>query len=382
MSNLEKDKSCGTSCGCGPESTPYWQDVENKVLDKKFLSQEFSDDEFESFSVQKNRRSFLKIMGFSVAALPLTGCIKIPVKKALPYLTKQNDTIPGIANWYASTFDNIPVLVKTREGRPIKIEGNDKSMVTFGGANARAQASILSLYDDNRKKMPTVGTDSFEWDKFDEIVKRNLLKAKGSNNYIITSSTTSPSEIRLIQEYANEFGAKHIAYDSVSRSASAKANEITHGSFTLSEYDFEKANVVVSIGADFLGTWGNSVSHSKTYSKRRKTGHSDGMNKHYHFENTMSLTGSNADHRFTASHAEQKSILLALFSKVTGASHKVGDKYAAIVTKMAKELTSNKGKSLVVCGCNEVEMQVLVNKINSALDNYKSTVTVYTPTHR
>jgi molybdopterin-containing oxidoreductase family iron-sulfur binding subunit len=375
MSNLKNDKTSDANSD-SPNVGTYWQDVENKVLDKKHLSQEFKDDEFDSFSVQKNRRSFLKIMGFSVAALPLTSCIKIPVKKAIPYLNKENDSVPGVANWYASTFDGIPVLVKTREGRPIKIEGNDKSLTTFGGASARAQASVLSLYDENRKKTPTVDGKNVNWPQFDKALSAKL-KMSGGKNYIVTSSMSSPSELTLITEFSKQFNFTHVVYEPVSFSAQAKANELTHGSYSLSEYDFEKADFVVSLGADFLGSWGNDVANAKGYGKRRKVDHENGMNKHYHFESTMSLTGSNADYRYTVSHSEQKNILLALYAAVTGTTHKISNKHQKIISDLAAELLANKGRSLVVCGCNEIAMQVLVNKINSALGNYESSISVY-----
>ena len=89
MSSIDNKETCASSCGCAPKENKYWQDVENKVLDPQELSQEFKSDEFDSFSVTKTRRNFLKIMGFSFTALPMTGCIKIPVRKALPYLKKK-----------------------------------------------------------------------------------------------------------------------------------------------------------------------------------------------------------------------------------------------------------------------------------------------------
>ena len=116
-------------------------------------------------SVKKNRRSFLKIMGFSVAALPLTSCIKIPVRKALPYLNKVEDVIPGVANYYASTFQGTPILVKTREGRPIKVESNSLAKAN-GSINARVQASVLDLYDNQRVAGPTKAGEAITWDAF------------------------------------------------------------------------------------------------------------------------------------------------------------------------------------------------------------------------
>jgi molybdopterin-containing oxidoreductase family iron-sulfur binding subunit len=378
MSKLEND-NCGTSCGCAPEALKtdgYWQDVENKVLDPKDLSNEFTEDEFDSFSVKKSRRSFLKIMGYSVTALPLAGCIKIPVKKALPYLNKQNDTIPGVANWYASSFKGVPVLVKTREGRPIKIEGNDKSTVTKGGAGAQTQASVLSLYDSNRLRSAMISGKDVEWDEFDTQLKSQLSTGSG-DVYVVTPSISSSSELAVINDFTKKFNAKHIAYDSVSSSAMTKANMLTHGSHTETEYDFEKADLVVSIGADFLGMWGSVIGNTKKYTARRDAKHANGMNKHYQVEARMSLTGSNADYRFTKSVADQNDILLGLLAAISGQTHATKKENSETVKLLAKELTAHMGKSIVACGNNNANAQVVVNKINAALNNYSNTMFVY-----
>jgi Fe-S-cluster-containing dehydrogenase component/anaerobic selenocysteine-containing dehydrogenase len=375
MSNLENNKSCGTSSGGGTQTDGYWQDVENKILPKKDLTQEFADDEFDSFSVQKTRRNFLKIMGFSVSALPLTGCIKIPVKKALPYLNKQDNTIPGVANWYASTFDNIPVLIKTREGRPIKVEGNDKSMTTFGGTSALAQASILSLYDSYRYQSALIKGTEVEWDKFDSELK-TALEANTGEMVVVTPSISSPSELKALRKFLTKYNASHVAFDAVSVSGFAKANQITNGAYALSEYDFEKANVVVSIGGDFLGNIGNTVSNTKQYTRRRQAKHELGMNKHIQVESIMSLTGSNADYRYTKSEADQRDILLGVLAGITGYGHVVKGENKDIITQIVKELKSNIGKSLLIAGSNDVDAQVIVNKINASLGNYGKTVWV------
>lgn len=372
MSDLENEKTCGTSCGCGTQVDGYWQDVEKKVLTKKELTQEFSDNEFDSFSVQKTRRNFLKIMGFSVSALPLTGCIKIPVRKALPYLNKQDNTIPGVPNWYASTFGQTPVLIKTREGRPIKVEGNDKSVTTFGGTGALAQASVLSLYDSYRYRSAMIDNKAVEWTDFDEKLKADL-KSNNGEIVVVTPSVHSPSEKALLNKFVSKFGARHIAFDAVSKSASAKANKITNGVYTNSEYDFEKSNVVISIGADFLG---DSVSNSKQYSRRRMAKHTDGMNRHIHVEANMTLTGSNADFRYTRSTADQRDILLGVLAGVTSHAHTLTPSNKDIVNQIVKELKANKGKSLLIAGANDVNTQVVVNKINAEVGNYGSTIWV------
>ena len=374
MSKLENN-NCGTSCGCGTQTDGYWQDVENKVLDPKDLSQEFSENEFDSFSVKKSRRSFLKIMGYSVTALPLTGCIKIPVKKALPYLNKQNDVIPGVANWYASSFKGVPVLVKTREGRPIKIEGNDKSLTTFGGTDAQGQASVLSLYDSNRLRSASVAGKDVEWDEFDKQLTSQLSTGAG-DIVIVTPTVRSHGELSVLNKFVNKFGAKHIAYDSISNSAFTLANKETMGVETLTEYDFEAADLVVSFGADFLGMWGNGISSTKGYVARRDAKHSMGMNKHYQLEARMSLTGSNADYRFTVSQSNQKDILLGVLAELTGTSHTVAKDNTETVKLLTKELKAKAGKSIVVYGDNDINAQIVVNKINDALNNYGKTLFV------
>lgn len=374
MSNIENNNTCGSTCGCGTPTDGYWQDVENKVLSKKELTQEFDDNAFDSFSVQKTRRNFLKIMGFSVSALPLTGCIKIPVRKALPFINKQNDVIPGVANWYASTYQGTPILVKTREGRPIKVEGNDKSMVTFGGTGSHDQASVLSLYDSNRFRSAYVSGSAVEWDQFDSEMKK-ALSADGEIA-LVTSSLTSPSELALISELKNKYNLKHIAYDAVSQSAQYDANKITHGARVKSEYDFEKANVVVSIGADFLGTFGNHISNTKQYTRRRSAKHELGMNRHIQVEGIMSLTGSNADFRYTKSTIDQRDIILAVYAALGGPAHKVKSENKEVAAQIVKELRANAGKSLFLVGDNDVNAQVVANKINESLGNYGNTVMV------
>ncbi len=377
MSKFEKNDNCGTSCGCGSQTEGYWQDVENKVLDPQAVSKEFQDGEFDSFSVEKSRRSFLKIMGFSVTALPLTGCIKIPVKKAIPYLHKNDTVIPGVANWYASTFKGVPLLVKTRESRPIKIEGNDKSMTTMGGVGSQQQASVLSLYDSNRLNGPTISGAEVEWAEFDQKLKEDLKAAKesGKEVLIITPSISSPSEITLIKEFTKAYGAKHIAFDGTSDYSQVKANEISFNAKAKNSYDFTKANVIVSFGADFLGTWGNSSTNTKQYVSRRDPSSSEGMSRHIQIEPVMSLTGSNADYRHTKSLKDSRDIILGVLKSLTGEGPG-NTSNNDIVSGIVKELKANKGKSLVISNDSDINVQVVINKINQAVGNYNSTISV------
>lgn len=142
----------------------YWKGTEQLTNDPSFVKnaeKEFPEylpiNENKESNGSTSRRDFLKLMGFGVAAASLAAC-EAPVRKAIPYLNKPVDVDPGIPNYYASTYsvggDYASIVVKTREGRPIKIEGNKNSSITQGGVNAQVEASVLSLYDQERLKGP------------------------------------------------------------------------------------------------------------------------------------------------------------------------------------------------------------------------------------
>src|SRR6185437_6120320 len=113
------------------------------------------------------RRDFLKALGFGVGAVTLAACQKVPVHKSIPYLIKPEEVTPGVANYYTSSYHGQAILVKTREGRPIKVEGNPNDIMSKGGLSAQAQASVLDLYDVNRFQGPTMNSTSYEWNEVD-----------------------------------------------------------------------------------------------------------------------------------------------------------------------------------------------------------------------
>lgn len=379
MSDKKNDESCGTSCGCGSSVTGYWQDVENKLPEAGI--HEFPEGEFDSFSVKKDRRSFLKIMGFSVSALPLTGCVKIPVRKAIPYLQKDPAQYPGVANYYATTFEGHPVLLKTREGRPIKAEGNKLSTVTRGGTNARIQASVLDLYDSGRFRGPMIEGKEVEWEQLDQALKEAFAQAKNSGKrlVLVTESMTSPSELKLAGELARKHGVEHIAYSAAGNSAVHKANEIAFGVHAPNSYDLANADAIVSFGADFLGNFGDDIKQAKDYASRRKPGNPKGLSKHIQVESYMSLSGSNADNRFTRSEKDKRNILLNVYASLTGnssAAVKVSEEDKKLVTFIVKQLKAA-GSSVVMAGDDDVDVQMAVVAINQVLGNYGKTVKVY-----
>ncbi|MBN8703593.1 MAG: TAT-variant-translocated molybdopterin oxidoreductase [Bacteroidetes bacterium] len=348
------------------ESIPVEDFLQNDSLDKTSTS----------------RRDFLKYLGFSVTAASLAAC-ETPVTKAVPYVVKPEEITPGVANWYASTYfdgsDYASILVKTREGRPIKIEGNKLSKITRGGTNARIQASVLSLYDSARITAPYAKGAPSTWDTVDKEISEKL--ASSSAIRILTSTIISPSTKAVIEEFkAKHPSAKHVTYDAVSYSALIKANWHSFDKGVVPTYNFEKANVIVSVGADFLGTWLSPIEFSKQYAINRKVGSKKKeMSKHYQFESILSLSGSNADKRFPIKPSQTGLIVLNLYNAVAKLAGVVGvgsaaSQHDAEIAKIAKHLLENKGKSLVVCGANDVAIQFAVNSINSLLGNYSKTI--------
>ncbi len=331
------------------------------------------------------RRDFLKFLGFSVAAASLAAC-ETPVRKTIPYLIRPEQITPGIANYYASTYadgyDYASVVVKTREGRPIKIEGNSLSSVSKGKVNARVQAAVLSLYDNARLRMPLSNGNPTSWVTIDKTIIEKLaeISGRGGKIRILSSTVISPSTLKVIGDFTTKYPtAKHIQYDSVSCAAMVQANKESFGMNVIPSYMFNKANTIVGFDCDFLLNWISPVEYAAQYAETRKLNNGrKEMSRHYQFETALSLTGSNADVRTGIKPSQQLGYIIALHNAISGKS---GAKSAGstsvkneVIDKLAEELWSNRGKSLVVCGINDVNIQKLVNGINSMLDSYGNTI--------
>ena len=378
-------------------SKKYWKGLPELNNSEDFLqnkNNEFAEtlpmEEFltgdDAKSTGTSRRDFLKVMGFSTAAVALAAC-ETPVNKSIPYVVKPEEVTPGVANFYASTFydghDYASVLVKTREGRPIKIEGNDLSGISRGATSARVQSSVLSLYDGARLNGPLAKGNPTTWKNVDDAVAKSLDKG---TNVILSSTIISPSTKAVIAAFvAKHPNSKHVTYDAVSYSALIKANKNVFGKSVVSSYDFSKAKTIVGVACDFLGTWLSPIEFANQYSKTRKVNRENlEMSKHYHFEANLSLTGANADERYMVKVSEFGKVIASLYNEVASATgnSKVSDSKvtnpdaAKAIAKAAKELVENKGKSIVVCGFNDEGCQTLVNGINKMLDNYGKTVDV------
>ena len=370
----------------------YWQSFGEVKSGEEFRQQQqdefreelpFEDVEGSMADAKAPRRDFLKYLGFSTAAATLAASCEIPVKKVIPYANKPENLIPGVAQYYATTFvqegDVVPVLAKVRDGRPIKIEGNklEGSAFAQGGTSARVQASVLDLYDMHRLRYPQQKKgDNFEevptYEQLDKLIGEQI-KAAGGSTVLLTSTLNSPSTQAIINGYG---GLKHVQYDAVSYSGMLLANEACGFGRQLPSYDFASADVIVSLGADFLGSWLSPVEFAKAYSAGRKIDAANPrMSKHYQFEGYLSLTGASADERFVHRPSQTGAVAVALLSALNGGAVSLSDAaLKAGVEKVAADLNKNKGKGLVVCGSNDKNVQVVVNAINQAIGAFGSSI--------
>ena len=372
----------------------YWKGLEELNNDPEFVEKnkhEFAEpipieDVLSSggLSNKTPRRDFLKALGFGVGAVTLAACQKVPVHKSIPYLIKPEEITPGVPNYYVSSYEGHAILVKTREGRPIKVEGNPNDLLSKGGLNAQAQASVLDLYDYNRLKGPIRGGSDTTWDQLDGFVKNELtaIKAGGKKIRVVSSTIHSPSTLAVIADFIAAYpNTKHVTYDAVSYTGIIQANQNSFGKAVVPHYNFDKADVIVSFGADFLGTWISPVEFQNQYVQNRnnKSLQNKKMSRHIQFESGMSNTGSNADTRILIKPSEQGIALVNLYNEIAGTTlpgtKVLGNTNAAKAIKLAAaELKAAKGKALVVCGSNDVATQVLVNAINSQLGSYGTTI--------
>ena len=358
-------------------------DVFDKLQNKEFVEEipvdEFLSDKDNLANSSTTRRDFLKYIGFSTAAATLAAC-EGPVVKSIPYVVQPKEIIPGVANYYATTigngYDFANILIKNREGRPIKVEKN-KLAPDSKSANARVHASILDLYDNARLSQPTKNNMPISWFGFEYETKSKLEEiSRGSKEIILLTQTfASPSTYKLIEDFKSKYkNVQHISYDSISESSALSAYELRYGIRGLANYDFSKSKVIVSIGADFLGDW-QGGGFDCSYAKGRIP--SEGiMSRHIQIESNMTLSGANADLRVPSKLNEQKLILLEIYKAIVGKNINVetdislNPKMKRIVAETIQEIKSGNQGSVVISGIQEQNYQSLVLEINEKLNSH------------
>lgn len=391
------------------QTQSFWRSLEEvsqdpnlkEILKSEFPSTPIGNDEGAS---EVDRRGFLKLMGASMA-LTSMSCIRKPVQKIVPYANRPVEIEPGKPNYYTSSYfqdgEGYSVIVKTREGRPIYLTSNSDNPLSPAGMTIRGHAHVLNLYDPDRIKGPQKSNRQGEatastWDLLDEAVLASLNKG---GVRVLSSSIGSPSTRAILADFFQAFGGKLVEWDAVSYEDVLAGQEASYGTRVVPRFLYDKAKLIVSVGADFLGTWISPAKNSELFANGRKPGAE--MNKLVVFESLLSLTGSNADSRLKVKPSQYLDVVLGLAHEIVvvgGRSSFAGqsqvksalDPYAntaqalgvdpALFKQIANDLWENRGKSLVVSGGlsaftpNANSLQVATNFLNSLLSNEGATV--------
>ncbi|MDA7980812.1 MAG: hypothetical protein MPJ50_18810, partial [Pirellulales bacterium] len=343
-----------------------------------------------------SRRQFLEAAGFSLT-LAMVGCGRAPTQNALPLPDQPAGLSPGVRQSFASTCGGCSaacgLLVSVQDGRPLKMEGLPEHPLSQGGLCAIGQAQTIELYDNLRLKTPLDQGKETDWESVDQAISESLAEIRRNNAAVrfVTSTVTSPTLKGAIDEFLASFSdGKHVTCEQRSCSAVLDAHLQSHGHRVVPRYLFEKADIIVSLGADFLGTWISPVEFTTGWRKRRSpTPERPLMSKHVQLEGRMSLTGTNADERIVIAPDEYGTVLSHLASRIMQqvggpAIDPVGESPIpeAVLDDLARQLTLARGSSLVLCDSQDIDVQLLVNVVNQALDNYGQTIDLDQHSHQ
>ncbi|MCR4316343.1 MAG: TAT-variant-translocated molybdopterin oxidoreductase [Planctomycetes bacterium] len=360
-------------------------------------------DSGESAEFKTDRRDFLKTTAAVAAAATLYGCARGPEQHAKPLARASETVVAGLAYYYATTCGgcnaSCGVIVKNRDGRPIKMEGNPDHPISKGGLCSVGQAQTRSLYDSERLKKPRDGDKEVGWDEAVSKIRAALSASKnGRGSVRIVSSSFASKPRDLAQKLVEGFAAgKVLEWDAVSYDAIRNAHKLTHDVFDIPQYKFDRANYILSFDADFLGTWISPVEFSAGYAERRRLHVSRTAERydspercrHVQVEPAMSMTGSNADLRVKLLHGDFANLLSLLIEMVQRELGTVIPASAVnspvdqnVLDNIVSDLMKHRGKSLVISGSDDVEVQRLVNVLNHHLENYEKTVVITEPDQR
>ncbi len=370
----------------GPE---YWRSLEELAGSTAFqeaLHREFPKGASEWVD-SVSRRGFLKVMGASMALAGMTGCVKLPKEEIVPYVRQPEDVIPGRPQFYATAMTlggyASPLLVESHLGRPTKIEGNDKHPASLGGTDIFAQAHVLGLYDPDRSQSVVSMGDQRSWQAFLTAIRGPLTAQKalqGAGIRILTPTISSPTLADQLRGFLKIYPqAKWHVYEPINRDNVLEGAKLAFGQPVETRYDFEKADVIVSLDADFLyAGFPGSVRYIRDFAKRRNP---DGnMNRLYVIESGMTTTGAKADHRLPqpATNIGWGAAMvraMALGMKDGGDGSAPHD-----FREIPKDLLAHRGSCVVIAGDHQPPaVHAICHVINAELGNVGKTV-FYTDT--
>jgi MoCo/4Fe-4S cofactor protein with predicted Tat translocation signal len=361
----------------------YWRTLEELAGDPEFedlLHREFPRQAPSEWDDSVDRRDFLKLMAASLAFAGLSGCGRTPEQYVVPYVKQPDGMTLGKPQFYATAMpfgaDAIGLLVESHEGRPTKIEGNPDHPSSLGATNVFAQASVLNLYDPDRAQTVTKFGEIQTWSLFvdsAQAIAAELKGASGAGFRILTGIITSPTLAAQIQSLLTLFPqAKWHQWEPAVGDGTREGAKLAFGSYLNTVYRPEKADVILSLDSDFLGSGPGHIRYAREFSRRRKlNGPTETMNRLYVVEPTPSVTGATADHRLPLRATEVELFASALAAKLgLGGSAAVSPGAEKWLDAVAKDLQKHKGASLVVAGEQQPpEVHALAHAINDSLGN-------------
>jgi molybdopterin-containing oxidoreductase family iron-sulfur binding subunit len=378
----------------GAEPRIWWRALEERAGDPAF--QEFLCNEFPSqvdaIADPVARRTFLKLMGASLALGGFTACTRQPAEKIVPYVRQPEELIPGRPLFFATAMAlggvAIGLLVESHEGRPTKIEGNPLHPGSLGATDAFAQAAVLGLYDPDRSQTITNLGDIRPWSAFLGALRTALdvqQPIKGAGLRILTESVSSPTLAAQIRDVLSRFpSAKWHQWDPASGENARAGARLAFGEYAGVQYRVDRADVILALDSDFLACGGGSVRYARDFAGRRRPEQAERMNRLYAVESMPTSTGARADHRLPLRPSEVERVARRIAAAVgvaglepaTGAS--AGGKTDQWLKAVAKDLQAHRGSSLVVAGDDQPPtVHALAHAMNATLGNAGTTV-IYT----
>ena len=368
-----------------------WQSLEELADSQEFLA--FVENEFPSVTMdfrnnKVDRRQFVMLMAASLGLAGLTSCSPTPSDKIVPFVKPPEETIPGKPLFFATAMPmrgyGVGLIARSHQGRPTKVEGNPGHPASLGASDVFAQASVLGLYDPDRSATVKYQDKASTWPAFIEAVTaqmQELNARKGAGLRILTETATSPTLVWQIRELLKKYpqAAWH-QYEPIGLDSSRIASRQLFGRYVDTRYNFEKATIILSLEADFLGSLPGNLRYSKEFSRRRtpETGGS-GMNRLYLFENSPTITGAMADHKLAVRSSDIPALAAAIASAVQGRPFELPAEARSVtrhwIEVLAKDLREHAGSSLVLAGPSQpAEVHILAHRINAALGNVGKTV--------
>jgi len=385
------DQGSGTSPASRGGRDGWWRTLEERADDPAFQEHLYNEfpSQIEAITDPVARRTFLKLMGASLALAGATACTRQPQEKIVPYVRQPEELIPGKPLFYATAMPlggvATGLLVESHEGRPTKIEGNPLHPGSLGATDVFAQAAILGLYDPDRAQTLTSVGDIRPWSAFLGAIRAALVAQQplaGAGLRILTESINSPTLAAQIRDLLVRYpSAKWHQWDPASRENARQGSKLAFGEYVEAQYRFEQADVVLSLDADFLGCGSGSLRYARHFAARRRPEQAALMNRLYAVESMPSSTGARADHRLPMKPSGIESIARAIESAVRagGAGGAGGaDAVRKWVDGVAKDLQAHRGRSLVIAGDGQPPaVHALAHAMNQSLGNAGRTV-VYT----